>query len=122
MFLEQERSGPPDGESFPEWDEAERRALLERELSSPRPLAGADSVGPEAEPDALPLSSYAVPKAVDPQCSFIRGRSGWVVTASGGVDINGFQVVENQQTDSKVGKLRSDALAASETNRWWWDK
>ena len=75
-----------------------------------------------AESDSLPLSSYTVPKAVDPQCSFIRGRSGWVVTASGGVDINGFEVVESQTTDSTVADTRSQALAASTSDRWWWNK
>lgn len=75
-----------------------------------------------AESDSLPLSSYTTPKAVDPQCSFIRGRSGWVVTASGGVDINGFEVVENQTTDATVADARSQALAASTSDRWWWNK
>ncbi len=71
---------------------------------------------------ALALASYTVPKSVAPQCSFIRGRNGWVVTASGGVDINGFEVVQNQQVDSYVGSVRDKALAAADTNRWWWNK
>jgi hypothetical protein len=71
--------------------------------------------------DDLPLSSYVIPKAVDPQCSFIRGRGGkWVVTASGGVDINGFEVVEKQQVDTSLSKVCSTALAATNKN-WWWD-
>jgi hypothetical protein len=72
--------------------------------------------------DALPLSSYTVPKAVDPQCSFIRGRSGWVVSASGGVDINGFQVVEKQQIEPGLAQARSEALAAATSDRWWWNR
>ena len=75
-----------------------------------------------ADSDSLSLASYRVPKAVDPQCSFIRGRSGWVVTASGGVDINGFEVVEKQTTDSAVKEIRSNALAAASSDRWWWNK
>ncbi len=72
--------------------------------------------------DTVELLSYATPKSVEPQCSFVRGRSGWVVTASGGVDINGFEVVERQKTDPKVSELRSAALAAADSNRWWWDR
>jgi hypothetical protein len=72
--------------------------------------------------DALPLLAYQVPKAVDPQCSFIRGRGGWVVTASGGVDINAFEVVEKQQTDSTVGQTRSVAIASARDDRWWWNR
>jgi len=71
--------------------------------------------------DDLPMTSYNTPKAVDPQCSFIRGRGGkWVVTASGGVDINGFEVVEKQRTDANLSKVCSTALAATGEN-WWWD-
>jgi phosphoenolpyruvate carboxylase len=51
-------AGVADGEQFPEWGESERLALLERELSSPRPLAAAGvAIGPEA--DAM-LSAYRV--------------------------------------------------------------
>jgi phosphoenolpyruvate carboxylase len=51
-------AGIPDGEGFPEWGESERLALLERELSSPRPLVATGStIGPEA--DAV-LSAYRV--------------------------------------------------------------
>lgn len=72
--------------------------------------------------DGLHLASYTVPKAVDPQCSFIRGRSGWVVTASGGVDINAFEIVQRQQTVEDIAAMRTTAMAAAHGNRWWWDK
>lgn len=43
-------AGVPEGGSFPEWPLAEKRALLERELLSPRPfLAPGLSAGPEAD-------------------------------------------------------------------------
>ena len=72
--------------------------------------------------DTIELLSYTTPKSVEPQCSFVHGRGGWVVTASGGVDINGFEVVEQQKTDAKVGQVRVSALAAAGENRWWWDR
>ena len=75
-----------------------------------------------SENEALQLASYTTPKAVEPHCSFIRGRAGWVVTASGGVDINGFEVVQNQVADQSGDNIRKEALAASTTNRWWWNK
>lgn len=71
--------------------------------------------------DMIHLTSYEVPRSVSPQCSFIRGRAGWVVTASGGVDINAFEIVENQTTDAAVADQRSVALASS-NSRWWWNK
>ena len=67
--------------------------------------------------------AYPVPESVDPQCSFIRGANGWVVTASGGVDISGFQVVSDQQLDENLAQQRVKLLAASESagSRWFWD-
>ena len=72
--------------------------------------------------DTVELAQYSVPKAVSPQCSFIHGRAGWVVTASGGVDINAFSVVENQKQDSVVADKRVAALAATSKDSWWWNK
>lgn len=83
--------------------------------------AGVDVSVLSKESDLVKLTTYEVPRSVDPQCSFIRGRSGWVVTASGGVDINAFEVVENQTTDSKVAADRETALAGTHS-RWWWNK
>jgi hypothetical protein len=83
--------------------------------------AGLDLSVLATDNDAIHLTSYDVPRSVDPQCSFIRGRSRWVVTASGGVDINAFEVVENQSTDASIADQRTAALAQSQ-DRWWWNK
>lgn len=64
--------------------------------------------------------SYPTPQSVDPQCSFIRGRAGWVVTASGGVEISGFSVVENKTLDPSLNQT-ADTLLATTGDRWWWD-
>jgi hypothetical protein len=84
--------------------------------------AGMDLSVLAGQHDALALASYTVPKAVDPQCSFIRGRSGWVVSASGGVDINGFEVVQNQVVNPAITETRDSALAAASSSLWWWNK
>tara|TARA_R110002049_G_scaffold309101_2_gene516928 strand:+ start:58455 stop:59843 length:1389 start_codon:yes stop_codon:yes gene_type:complete len=73
--------------------------------------------------DDVELVSYSVPKAVSPECSFVRGRSGWIVTASGGVDIDPFTIVQTQKTDdSSMTQMRSTALAANDATQWWWNK
>ena len=71
---------------------------------------------------AVQLTSYVVPKTVDPQCSFVRGRTGWTVTASGGVEIDAQSVIQNQVADDTVASVRTDALASADKNRWWWDQ
>jgi hypothetical protein len=84
--------------------------------------AGLDLAVLNGQTEAIEPASHSVPKSVDPQCSFIRGRNGWVVTASGGVDLNAFEVVENQITDTAVSETRSVAIAAASGDRWWWNK
>ena len=68
------------------------------------------------------FASYATPKTVEPQSSFVRGRAGWIVTASGGVQVNAFEVVENQKTDASIADVRAAALASNENKRWWWNR
>ena len=84
--------------------------------------AGLSLAGFAEESQSVELASFNTPKAVEPHCSFIKGRSGWVVTASGGVDINGFEVVQNQVADASGSRVREDALAASTGKTWWWNK
>jgi len=76
----------------------------------------------QGQVDSVQLTSYTVPKLIDPECSFVHGRSGWTVTASGGVEINALDVVENQSSDDKVGIVRTEALAANASDRWWWNQ
>lgn len=64
---------------------------------------------------------YAIPKAVEPQCSFIRGNAGWTVTASGGVDVNAFEIVQQQQLDPAVAAVRQTAAASASSDSWWWN-
>jgi hypothetical protein len=72
------------------------------------------------EANDVTLASYQTPVAVEPQCSFLRGAKGWTVTASGGVSINSFQVVQNQQVDASLAVLRGRA-ATEAADRWWWN-
>ncbi len=71
--------------------------------------------------DSIELASYPSPTTISPQCSFVRGRSGWTVTASGGVEINAFEVVGNQTTDDRVNEARSAAIVREDSTRWWWN-
>ncbi len=83
--------------------------------------AGLDLSVLAGKSDNIELVSYPTPSTISPQCSFVRGRSGWVVTASGGVDVNAFEVVQNQTTDESVASARSAALGRDGVARWWWN-
>jgi len=69
--------------------------------------------------DLLSFDWYP-PKQLPPQCSFLKTRRGWVVTASGGVQINAFQVVSNVAEDNAIRALH-DQAANSSTPSWWWN-
>lgn len=64
---------------------------------------------------------FGVPRHVEPECSFIRSNSGWVFTASGGVHVGAFEVVESQQQlDPSLATAR-DAAGSIDSDAWWWN-
>ena len=67
--------------------------------------------------EVLTPTAFAVPQTIAPECSFIKGRSGWTVTASGGVSVSGFQVVQDQQVDASL----SLQVASTAGESWWWN-
>jgi len=69
----------------------------------------------------IELDQFVSPKSVEPQCSFVRGANGWIVTASGGVDVNAFEVVQAQQLDPAVANVRTRASRADANQTWWWN-
>ena len=50
-------------------------------------------------------------------CSLKRGT---LVTASGGVQIDSWSVLDRQVTDAKVAQVRQQTLAAA-GNQWYWN-
>ena len=68
----------------------------------------------------LKTPSYRAPKSIDPQCSFVRGRAGWTISASGGVEINPWKVVGTQsKTDAAVQVVHKKAQPSGKS--WWWN-
>ncbi len=69
----------------------------------------------------LKTPQWHTPKSIEPQCSFIRGTQGLVVSASGGVEVNPWKVVsQNAISDVQLASVRVKAdsdLAAT----WWWN-
>ncbi|MCA9208752.1 MAG: DUF1598 domain-containing protein, partial [Planctomycetales bacterium] len=54
------------------------------------------------EDSELAYEKWHAPKLVAPHCSFVRSRNGWTITASGGVQIESWQVAENTQTSAEL--------------------
>ncbi len=60
------------------------------------------------------------PRKVATQCSFVKRTNDWVITASGGVEIDGWQIVERRQRSNEAASQRN-AAAPPATAGWWWN-
>ncbi|MHB8970400.1 MAG: DUF1598 domain-containing protein [Pirellulaceae bacterium] len=70
--------------------------------------------------DLLMPAHWFAPKTVPPQCSFLKTRAGWVVTASGGVQIESFRIASRVETSDAVKQVR-DGVVRPTSNTWWWN-
>lgn len=81
--------------------------------------AGLDLSLLSQDSEKLQTPEWHAPKMVPPQCSFVRGRAGWTVSASGGVEINPWRVVKEQsKTDDSVKLVHEKA---GQNAHWWWN-
>ena len=71
------------------------------------PLTGSDA----------PLDSWNTPRSISTQCSFTKRGRDYLITASGGVQIESWQVAEKVQVDPRVKKVY--AKAAKSNGEWW---
>ena len=65
------------------------------------------------------IPSYSVPKVVPAQCSFVRIANSWLVSASGGIQLDSWSVAQNTEDVSEVGEVAK--LAARVGDKWWWN-
>jgi hypothetical protein len=59
------------------------------------------------------------PKTIPTSCSFVHTSRSWIVTASGGVQVDSWAVANNTQT--VTGLAVQAGLVKNDTNRWWWN-
>ena len=72
----------------------------------------------EASSELTTLAWYHVPKTVATQCSFIKAGREYIVTASGGVQVDSWGVVANSKVQAEVAQVREKAGAP--TGKAWW--
>ncbi len=68
-------------------------------------------------PDLL-VDSFHAPRQVDTQASAVQKGSTWILSASGGVQLNPFGLIENSAPSPVLSDVRAKSAAPS-TN-WWW--
>jgi hypothetical protein len=65
-----------------------------------------------------PLERYPAPKQTASKASAIKQRGGWVISASGGVEMLPWHIASETETVDAVGDVRSE-MSADVDEIWW---
>lgn len=77
------------------------------------------SFGILVDSEKLPADQYHAPKQVPSKASVMQKRGAWVISASGGVQIESWALADKAETSDSLAPVRKTALADSKS--WWWD-
>jgi hypothetical protein len=72
------------------------------------------------EDKRIAVAEYPVPKTIDSRASLIRKEGRWVISVSGGVELDSWAVLDRAETRAELADVRVKSSAAKQ-NRWWWD-
>ena len=68
----------------------------------------------------LAVAEYHVPKAIDSRASLVRKDRQWIISVSGGVEIDSWSVLDSPAVEPSLADARKRS-AAGDGLRWWWD-
>lgn len=68
--------------------------------------------------DGLAIGGWHAPQSVSTQCSYFKIGRKFVITASGGVQIESWQVASKSQVDGQLKEVHSKAVPTEKTWRW----
>ena len=66
------------------------------------------------------MAEYNVPKQVDSKATAVKKGRNWVITASGGVMIQPWEMIQSA-TGFGEGSADSCQAVQSRKNTWWWN-
>jgi hypothetical protein len=75
----------------------------------------------------LLLTTYNPPKTVDSKVSFLKKGKNYVISVSGGVALQPWEIIQKQETSSAIAPVRAAAAEAHSTAgethsyQWWWN-
>ena len=70
----------------------------------------------------LPIAEYNVPKHVDSKATFVKRSRETLISASGGVQIQPWAIVQNPKVDASTSTARGEAIStAKKSTAWWWN-
>ena len=70
--------------------------------------------------DIIATPAWSVPKSVPTECSFVKVTDSWLVSASGGIQLDSWGVVEKTETVAQLESLATKATSNS-GDGWWWN-
>lgn len=70
--------------------------------------------------DAFPTHEYKTPKQVDSKASVVQAKYGYIISASGGVEINSWAEASHSETSDDLSPVHAHADDAR-GDRWWWN-
>jgi hypothetical protein len=70
--------------------------------------------------NAAVTPSHAVPKVVPAQCSFVRITNSYLVSASGGVQLDSWGVAAKSEVVPGIGAVAKTAMNRT-SESWWWN-
>jgi hypothetical protein len=92
-------------------------ALIESQnLSS---LAQCDLSSILGDKSKVELAKFDVAKSLDPQCSFVKTVQGWVVSASGGVMVNSWEIANKLKVNDSMAQSRTAGAQWHSDDRIW---
>ena len=66
------------------------------------------------------VPAWNVPATVPAECSFVHLSRSWLVTASGGVQVDSWAVASNSEVLDAVVSV-GDVAKVRTAERWWWN-
>jgi hypothetical protein len=57
---------------------------------------------------------------VDSRASLVRKGRDWIISLSGGIQVDSWSVLDRPETGEELPKKRVGAKPAA-SDRWWWD-
>lgn len=94
-------------------------AIIEREGLLSQVDLSLDSIRGNRE-QMVSIPAWNVPQTVPAQCSFVQLSRSWIVTASGGVQVDSWSVAANSQVVPEISEIGITALDRT-AERWWWN-
>jgi hypothetical protein len=91
-------------------------------LISKENLAGKAGLDMGALLDAgtYPTEVFPIPKQVDTKASYVETSKGYVLSASGGVVLNTWEVADHKETSDELQPVREN-VADHRGKQWWWN-